>query len=115
MKVLILFINLLLYNSKINANPTRIFPVDAIYRLPSEKCDISQSVKDNIGSYSETANKIIDYFIDGPFKGKTWDRYFNVHLYTRLIKNLKYSRFVHFFIQQLRKIRGYFRISICWN
>lgn len=73
MKILVLYANLLFYNFA-STNPIIESPVDRTYRSPTAKCEISQSVRDNIASYSETANKIIDHFIDGPFKGKTWDR-----------------------------------------
>lgn len=40
------------------------------------ECALSENVRANIASYADVTNGIIDYFVNGPFKGKTWNRYY---------------------------------------
>lgn len=39
-----------------------------------DECNLSQEIKDDIASYADDVNKIMDYFLQGPFKGETYKR-----------------------------------------
>lgn len=42
----------------------------------AEECNLSQDIIDDIAGYAEVVNQIMDYFLQGPFKGETYKRYF---------------------------------------
>ncbi|XP_077296889.1 carboxypeptidase Q-like [Arctopsyche grandis] len=37
------------------------------------ECALSENVRENIANYAQVTNDIIDYFVKGPLKGKTWN------------------------------------------
>ena len=44
-----------------------------------KECNLPQDVIDDIAGYAEHANKIMDQFLTGPFKGETYKRFLYIY------------------------------------
>lgn len=76
--------------------------IDSGKNNKEDECNLPQEVIDDIASYASDVDKIIDYFVRGPYKGKTFERY--VHICSIFIfmekscmKVLTFHNFLRFF------------------
>lgn len=51
---------------------TASIPVEK--KIKAAECNLPQGVIEDIAGYADDVDKIIDYFLQGPFKGETWKR-----------------------------------------
>lgn len=43
-------------------------------KVKAAECNLPRDVIEDIAGYADDVDKIIDYFLQGPFKGETWKK-----------------------------------------